>query len=103
MIQQVNLFHDRLVQGTGQSVLNQYFYGLCIIATFLFTYSGFTVWQSFQAKTAVKTARVTLAKTETRLNTIQSKYPKQQINNLIISEINLLQGKVHFHIFELLQ
>ncbi len=92
MIQQVNLYQDALIQVSPRSVINTFFAGLIALTALLIGVTIYLVLESNKVEDNVQKIKQQLGEAKTRLQILQTQYPKQQINGLLKQELDRSQN-----------
>ena len=92
MIQQVNLYQEILKQNPSRPVINRYILGLSVILLVLIGISIYLAVDFNNTKNNLQQSKQQLIEAETRVQLLQVRYPKQQINTLLTQEITRSQN-----------
>lgn len=94
MIQQINLYQDKLKPNTDADVLKLYLSTFALISVLILGYCGYVFWETNNLQHKLEQARKKNTSAEARLQQIETQYPEQQINNLLITEIAVSQNRL---------
>lgn len=87
LIQQVNLYRDILRQGDAKVDINQYWLMLSAIVLLFFGYNGYLLWQVKSTETLVSVNANKLQAEQARVNAINAKIPKQELEAQLAAEV----------------
>lgn len=94
MIQQVNLYQDKLKPNTDADLLKLYLSVFALIMVLILGYCGYVFWETKNLADELEQANKKNTSAVARLQQIETQYPQQQINTLLIAEITLSQNRL---------
>ncbi|NOT12002.1 MAG: hypothetical protein HOP23_09260 [Methylococcaceae bacterium] len=94
MIQQVNLYQDKLKQGKTNAILNYYSIGLIVTILLLLAVSFYLLANLDKLKAQIIQNRQSLVVEESRVNDLLAKFPKQTPETTLVDQIEQAQNKV---------
>jgi hypothetical protein len=94
MIQQVNLYQDKLKPNTDADLLKLYLSVFALIMALILGYCGYEFWENKNLANELEQASKKNTTAIARLQQIETQYPQQQINTLLIAEITLSKNRL---------
>ncbi len=94
MIQQINLYQDNLKPNTDANLFKLYLSAFAVIMVLMLGYCGYIFWETKNLEYELKQAQMKNTTAEARLQQIETQYPQQQINNLLVDELALSQNRL---------
>ncbi len=94
MIQQINLYHKKLKPSTDSNPFTLYVSALALLLIALIGYCGFIFYEISILESEIQQAQNQQTEAEDRLQHIEAQYPKQQINNLLVTEIASMRNRL---------
>lgn len=94
MIQQINLYHKKLKPSTDRNPFTLYVSALALLLIALIGYCGFIFYEISILESEIQLAQNQQTEAEDRLQHIEAQYPKQQINNLLVTEIASMRNRL---------
>lgn len=94
MIQQINLYHKKFNPDTDSNPFTLYVSALALIIVALLGYCMFIFYETSILESDIQQAQKQHTEAEDRLQQIETQYPQQQINSLLVTEVASLQNRV---------
>jgi MSHA biogenesis protein MshI len=94
MIQQINLYHKKLKPSTDSNPFTLYASALALLLIVLLGYCGFIYYETDILESEIQQAQNQHTEAEARLQQIETQYPQQQINSLLVTEIASMRNRL---------